>query len=137
MVIPYTEVDFEEEIKRLTDGKGVNVVYDSVGQTTFEKSIACLKPRGMMVLFGQSSGAVPPISPSILASKSLYLTRPMLGNYIQERAELEWRTSDLFSWIADGSLKLQIGEEFPLSEAAAAHRRLQDRERVGKLLLIP
>ena len=136
-VIPYTEVDFEEEVKRLTDGEGVDVVFDSVGKTTFEKSLACLKPRGMLVFFGQSSGAVPTFSPTALAPKSLYLTRPMLGDYVSDRTELEWRASDLFSWIADGSLKIQIGGEFPLADAPEAHRRLQDRARVGKLVLIP
>jgi len=137
VVIPYTQIDFGDEVKRLTDGKGVDVVYDSVGQTTFDRSLACLKPRGMMVLFGQSSGAVAPVSPSLLASKSLYLTRPMLDDYIRERAELEWRAGELFSWIAAGSLQIRIGGEWPLAQAAEAHRRLQDRERVGKLLLIP
>ena len=136
-VIPYTRVDFEDEIKRLTDRKGVDVVFDSVGKTTFEKSLACLKPRGMLVFFGQASGAVPTFSPTLLAPKSLYLTRPMLGDHVRERSDLERRANDLFSWIADGSLKIRIGGEFPLADAPEAHRRLQDRARVGKLVLIP
>ena len=136
-VIPYTDVDFETEVKRLTGGAGVDVVFDSVGEPTFEKGLACLKPRGMMVFFGQSSGKLPTLTPKVLAPKSLYLTRPMLGNYIADRAELEWRAGDLFSWIADGSLKLTIGGEYPLADAAEAHQRLQERARVGKLILIP
>jgi len=136
-VIMYTQVDFEPEVKRLTGGRGVDVVYDSVGQATFDKSLACLRPRGYMVLFGQSSGPVPPVSLSILGPKSLYVTRPMLGDYIKDRAELSWRAKDLFSWVADGSLKVRIGAEFPLAQAPEAHRQLHDRERIGKLLLIP
>ena len=137
VVIRYTDVDFEEEVKRLTDGTGVDVVYDSVGKATFEKSLNCLKTRGYLVLFGQSSGAVEPVRPTILAAKSLYLTRPVLSHYVQHRAELEQRSRDLFSWLADGSLHVRIGLELPLSEAQEAHQRLQDRSRVGKILLIP
>lgn len=135
--IIYTRVDFEQEVKRMTGGSGVDVVYDSVGQDTFDKSLACLKPRGYMVLFGQSSGPVPPFNLRSLAPKSLYVTRPMLGDYISDPAELDWRAQDLFAWVADGSLKVRIGGEFPLAQAPEAHRQLQDRERIGKLLLIP
>ena len=136
-VILYSEVDFEQEVQRLTAGQGVHVVYDSVGQATFERSLRCLKPRGYLVLFGQSSGMVAPISPSILAKGSLYLSRPMLGDYIQDASELEWRARDVFTWLADGSLTVQIGGEYPLSQAAEAHRQLESRIRIGKLLLIP
>ncbi len=136
-VIAYTDVDFETEIKPDRVGAGVDVVYDSVGEPTFEKGLACLKPRGVMVFFGQSSGKLPDPDTQVLAPKSLYLTRPMLGDYISERAELEWRARDLFSWIADGTPKLTIGGEFSLADAAKAHQRLQERERIGKLILVP
>jgi NADPH2:quinone reductase len=137
-VIPYTSVDFEEAIKRLTGGKGVNVVYDSVGQATFTKGLNCLAPRGMMVLFGQSSGAVAPFDPQALAQKgSLFLTRPTLVNYIAARSELQQRASDLFGWITSGSLRLRIEFEFRLKDAAEAHRALEGRKTTGKVLLIP
>jgi NADPH2:quinone reductase len=136
--ILYTQVDFEQEVKRLTGGKGVNVVYDSVGKTTFEKSLNCLKPRGYLVLCGQSSGAVPPFDPQVLNPKgSLFLTRPTLGHYIADRAELLWRAGDLFKWIAEGKLDIHIDRAFPFSEAAAAHTYLESRQSVGKLLLVP
>ena len=137
-VIRYTEQDFVDEVKRLTDGKGVHVVYDSVGKTTFEGSLDCLRPRGYMVLFGQSSGAVPPFDPQILNAKgSLFLTRPSLGHYTADRDELLWRASDLSDWIADGSLDVRIDRTMPLAEAAAAHRALVNRETSGKVLLVP
>src|SRR5207249_9138339 len=113
----------DKEVKNITDGKAVDVVYDSVGVNTFERSLNCLKPRGYMVLFGQSSGPVPPIDPAILAAKgSLFLTRPTLANYAATRDELSWRAHDLFNWIESGKVKLRIDHVFPLAEAARAHQ---------------
>jgi len=137
-VILYTEQDFEKEVKRLTDGKGVDVVYDSVGKATWERSLNSLKPRGMMVSFGNASGPVDPIQPLILSQKgSLYLTRPSLGNYTATREELLWRANDVFGWLRDGHLKLQIYARYPLSEAGRAQEELASRKTTGKLLLIP
>jgi NADPH:quinone reductase len=137
-VILYTQSDFETETKRLTDGQGVNAVYDSVGKTTFEKSLNVLKPRGMMVLFGGSSGAVPPFDPLALTSKgSLFLTRPALGHYIATREELESRAGAIFGMIAAGKLKLRIEHTYPLGQAQQAHRDLEGRRTTGKLLLLP
>jgi NADPH2:quinone reductase len=137
-VILYTQADFEQEAKRLTSGKGVDVVYDSVGKTTFDKSLNCLRPRGYMVLFGQSSGTVPPLDPQVLNAKgSLFLTRPTLGHYMVDRQELMQRTRDLFAWIAAGELNVRIDKTFPLAEAAEAHRYLESRQSKGKLILIP
>jgi len=137
-VILYTQVDFESETKRLTQGKGVDVVYDSVGKTTFEKSLNILRPRGMMVLFGGSSGAVPPFDPIALSQKgSLFLTRPTLLHYTATRDELEARASALFEMIAAKKLKLRIEHIYPLAEAQKAHRDLEGRKTTGKLLLIP
>ena len=137
-VILYTQADFEAETKRLTGGKGVDVVYDSVGKTTFEKGLNILRPRGMMALFGGSSGAVPPFDPIILTQKgSLFLTRPSLGNYISTREELVERSGDLFSMMAAGKLKLRIEHTYPLAEAQTAHRDLEARKTTGKILLIP
>jgi NADPH2:quinone reductase len=137
-IIFYTEQDFVTEVKRITNGKGVNVVYDSVGKTTFHKSLDCLRPRGLMVTFGQSSGPIGEIDPLLLNQKgSLFLTRPSLGNYISDPAELRWRSSDLFQWIADGRLKLRIYKVYPLADAADAHRDLEGRKTTGKLLLKP
>lgn len=137
-VILYTKSDFEAETKRLTDGKGVDVVYDSVGKTTFEKGLNVLRPRGMMVLFGGSSGAVPPFDPIVLTQKgSLFLTRPSLVNYIATREELLARSSAVFGMIATGKLKLRIEHTYPLAEARQAHRDLEGRKTTGKLLLIP
>jgi NADPH:quinone reductase len=137
-VILYTEKDFEAEVKRLTGGKGVRVVYDGVGKTTFDKGLNCLVPRGMMVLFGQSSGPVPPFDPGILNTKgSLYLTRPSLGPYIAKREELEERAGDILGWVRDGKLKLRTEFEFPLEKAADAQRALEGRKTTGKVLLIP
>jgi NADPH2:quinone reductase len=136
-VILYTKQDFAEEIKKATDGEGVNAVYDGVGKTTFNQSIASLGRRGHMVLYGAASGAPDPISPSILGSGSLSLTRPGLGDYTVNRAELEKRASDVLGWVNSGELKLKISEEFPLSDAPEAHRRLESRATTGKLLLIP
>ena len=137
-VILYTQSDFETETKRLTDGKGVNVVYDSVGKTTFDKGLNILKPRGMMVLFGGSSGAVPPFDPIVLSTKgSLFVTRPTLGHYTATREELESRASAVFSMISAGKLKLRIEHTYPLAQAQQAHRDLEGRKTTGKLLLLP
>lgn len=137
-VILYTQNDFEQETKRLTDGKGVHVIYDGVGKTTFEKGLNVLRPRGYMVLYGGASGAVPPVDPVILMQKgSLFLTRPTLANYIATREELEQRSSDVFRWILSGKLKLRIGQTYPFRDVAQAHRDLESRKSTGKLLLIP
>jgi NADPH2:quinone reductase len=137
-VILYTQTDFLAEVKKYTEGRGVNVVYDSVGQTTFDKSLDCLRPRGYLVLFGQSSGAVPPFDPGRLAAKgSLFLTRPSLVHYTLERSELLQRANDIFNWTAAGKLKVRIDKTFPLAEAAEAHRQLEGRRTTGKLLLLP
>ena len=134
--ILYTQQDFEAEVKRLTGGRGVDVVYDSVGRTTFDKSLGCLRPRGMMVLFGQSSGAVPPFDPSILNAKgSLFLTRPGLPHHLLTREELLWRASDVLHWIDAGKLILRIDHTYPLADAAEAHRALEGRHTAGKLLI--
>ena len=137
-VILYTQSDFESETKRLTAGKGVDVVYDSVGKTTFEKGLNILRPRGMMVLFGGSSGAVPPFDLVALSQKgSLYVTRPTLANYIATREELLARSSAVLSMVATGKLQLRIEYTYPLAEAQQAHRDLEGRKTTGKLLLIP
>ena len=137
-VIRYTEQDFEAEVKRITGGKGVHVVYDGVGKTTFDKGLNCLRRRGMMVLFGQSSGPVPPFDISQLNVRgSLFLTRPSLGAYIAEREELVQRAGDVLAWIREKKLKIRIGAEFHLTKAAEAHRALEGRETAGKVLLIP
>jgi NADPH2:quinone reductase len=137
-IIFYIEQDFVTEVKGITNGKGVNVVYDSVGKTTFHKSLDCLRPRGLMVTFGQSSGPIGEIDPLVLNQKgSLFLTRPTLANYISDPAELRWRSSDLFQWIADGRLKLRIYKVYQLADAADAHRDLESRKTTGKLLLKP
>lgn len=136
-VILYTQTDFEQEVKRLTNGAGVAVVYDSVGKTTFNQSLNCLRPRGYMVLFGASSGPVPPFDPAILNSKgSLYLTRPTLVNYIASRDELVSRAGAVMGWIKAGELKMDIEFTYPLAQAAQAHRDLQSRATTGKLLLL-
>jgi NADPH2:quinone reductase len=137
-VILYNETDFEAETKRLTNGSGVDVVYDSVGLTTFEKGLNVLKPRGMMALFGQSSGPVAPLDPQVLNAKgSLFLTRPTLRHYIATREELLWRAQDILGWIAAGELRVRIDKTFPLAEASAAHQYLEDRKTQGKVLLLP
>ena len=137
-VILYTQADFETETKRLTAGKGVDVVYDSVGKTTFEKGLNILRPRGMMVLYGASSGAVPPFDLIQLTQKgSLYVTRPSLGNYIASREELVARSGAMFGMITAGKLKLRIEHTYPLADAQQAHRDLEGRKTTGKLLLIP
>lgn len=137
-IILYTQADFESETKRMTGGKGVDVVYDSVGKTTFEKGLNVLRPRGMMALFGGSSGAVAPIDPLVLTQKgSLFLTRPSLGNYISTSEELQRRAGAVFGMIRDGKLKLRIEHTYPLAEAQRAHRDLEGRRTTGKLLLLP
>ena len=137
-VILYTQQDFEAETKRLTAGAGVDVVYDSVGKTTFDGSLNCLKRRGYMVLCGQSSGPVPPFNPQVLNAKgSLYLTRPTLAHYTATRDELAQRMSDIFSWIANRRLVVRIDKTYRLSDAAEAHRYLEARQTRGKVLLIP
>jgi NADPH2:quinone reductase len=136
--ILYTKNDFAEEVKKLTEGRGVHVVYDSVGQSTFNKSLECLRPRGYMALFGQSSGPVPAFDPALLVAKgSLFLTRPSLIHYTLTRDELLQRASDLFAWTASGKLKVRIDKILPLSEAAEAHRLLAGRKTTGKVLLLP
>ena len=136
-VILYTEQDFEAEVMRLTGGGGVQVAFDSVGASTYEKSIGSLAVRGMLVLFGQASGPTPPIDPMKLNAKSLFMTRPTLVHYTITREELLWRAGEVLNRAASGELELRIGGEFPLSEAAEAHAKLAGRETTGKLLLTP
>ena len=137
-VIVYTKQDFVSETKRLTNGRGVDVIYDSVGATTFMKGLDVLRPRGMMVLFGQSSGVVPPFDLGILNPKgSLFVTRPSLAHYAATRDELLWRAGDVLRWIAEGKLKLRIDRTYPLAQAADAHRDLEGRKTAGKLILLP
>lgn len=136
--ILYKDSDFDAETRRLTAGKGVDVIYDSVGKTTFEKGLNVIRPRGMMVLFGGSSGAVPAVDPIVLTQRgSLYLTRPSLGNYIATREELQHRAGAVFAMIRSGNLKLRIEHVYPLAEAVQAHRDLEGRKTTGKLLLLP
>ena len=137
-VIIYTRQDFAAEVARITGGKLVQVVYDSVGATTFEKSLECLAPRGMMALFGQSSGVVPPFDPLLLLRRgSLFFTRPTLGHYAATRDELVWRASEVLGWVRDRSLKVNIDREVPLAHAGEAHRALEGRRTTGKVLLVP
>ena len=137
-VVLYTTEDFEAAAKKATGGKGVQVVYDSVGLTTYMKSLSSLAPRGLLALFGQSSGVVPPIDPGILAGKgSLFLTRPTLVHHIASNEELRQRAKDLFDWVASGKLRLRIEHEYPLKDAADAHKALEGRKTTGKVLLIP
>jgi NADPH:quinone reductase len=137
-VILYDEIDFVEESKRLTGGAGVQVVYDSVGRTTFLKGLDCLAPRGMMVLYGQSSGPVDRFDPQLLNQKgSLFLTRPTVAHYVATRGELLGRSGELLGWVRDGSLRVRIDREFPLAAAAEAHAELEGRRTTGKVLLTP
>ena len=137
-VVLYTQQDFVSEARRVTAGRGVSVVYDSVGKTTFEGSLNSLAPRGMLVLFGQSSGPVPPVDPQLLNSKgSLFLTRPTVTHYSATKEELGARASDLFQWVMAGALKVRVDRTFPLAQAAEAHRALEGRGTTGKVLLIP
>jgi NADPH2:quinone reductase len=137
-VILYSQHDFSAEVKRLNGGRGVRVIYDGVGKATFEKGLDTLLPRGLMVLFGQASGPVPPFDLSVLNPKgSLYVTRPSMIHYIADREELMWRAGDVLGWVAEGKLKLSIDREMPLEQAAEAHRALEGRETTGKVLLVP
>jgi NADPH2:quinone reductase len=134
--IIYTTQDFEAEVKRLTGGRGVDVVYDSVGKTTFEKSLQCLRPRGTLALFGQSSGSVAPVDPATLNARgSLFLTRPTLTHYMLDRDELLWRAGDVMKYVGSGALKIRISNIYPIADAASAHRDLEGRKTTGKLLL--
>ena len=136
--ILYTQRDFAAEVKRLTDGRGVDVVYDGVGQTTFMKGLDCLRPRGMMVVYGQASGPIPPVDTALLSTKGcLYLTRVNLGTYTATRQELEARSGDIFRWVGSGQLRVHIYGEYPLAEAAKAQAALEHRETIGKVLLVP
>jgi NADPH2:quinone reductase len=137
-MIVYTKQDFEAETKRLTGGKGVDVIYDGVGKSTFDQDLNLLRPRGYLVLFGGASGAVPPFDPIKLSQKgSLFLTRPSLMHYVATREELERRAGDVLGWIAAGKLKLRIEHKYKLADAQQAHRDLEGRKTTGKLLLIP
>ncbi len=137
-VILYTKQDFVAEVRRITGGRGVSVVYDSVGKTTFDGSLSCLAPRGMLVLFGQSSGPVAPFDPQLLNSKgSLFLTRPTVNHYVATTDELRSRAADLFEWVETGALKVRVDRSYPLADAAAAHRALESRSTTGKVLLVP
>jgi NADPH2:quinone reductase len=137
-VIFYTQTDFAAEVKRLTSGRGLPVVYDSVGKSTFEQSLTCLRPRGLLVLFGGSSGAVPPFDLIRLSTLgSLYVTRPTLKDYIATRADLAERAADVFNGVASGTLKLRMEHTYPLVDAAQAHRDIESRRTTGKLILIP
>lgn len=137
-VIRYTEENFVERVRELTAMRGVDVVYDSVGASTWEGSLNCLRPRGMMVTFGNASGPVQPISPLLLSAKgSIFLTRPTLAQYIATPEELAWRAGDLFNWVAQGALDVRVDRRYPLAEAADAHRALEGRATAGKVLLVP
>ncbi|MFC6094106.1 quinone oxidoreductase family protein [Saccharothrix lopnurensis] len=137
-VIRYDRVDFAPEVRRLTDGAGVAAAYDGVGRTTFDGSLASLRPRGVLALFGASSGAVPPVDPQRLnQAGSVFLTRPSLGAHLATREELEWRAGELFAAVADGSLRVRVGGRYPLAEARRAHEDLEGRRTTGKLLLTP
>jgi NADPH:quinone reductase len=136
-VILYTSEDFVAKVRELTGGRGLPVVYDSVGKTTFDGSLACLRPRGMMVLYGASSGAVPPFDPIRLSVGSQFLTRPRVKDYTATRQDLEWRAGEVLRWVADGNLKLRLEHSYLLAEAEQAHRDLEARKTTGKVLLIP
>lgn len=137
-VILYTKENFTQVVREATNGRGVQVVYDSVGKDTWEGSLNCLAPRGYLVLCGWASGVVPPVDPRLLQSKgSLYLTRPTLGDYTATREELRWRAGEVLNWVASGELRVHIHKTFPLAEAAAAHRELEGRLTAGKVLLVP
>ena len=137
-VILYQEQEFDVEAKRLTDGAGVEVIYDGVGQATFDRGLSCLKPRGYLALFGQSSGPVPAFDAQLLSAKgSLFLTRPTLNHYTLTRDELMWRVGEVAQWVSSGDLKVRVDRTFDLAEAADAHRALQGRQTTGKVLLLP
>jgi len=137
-VILYTEQDFVQETERITDGEGVHAVYDGVGKETFDGGLDVLRPRGYMVLFGASSGPVPPMDLQVLNQKGgLFVTRPSLAQYTANREELEWRAGSLFSWIGQGNLDVRIGGSYALEDAEQAHRDLEGRKTTGKLMLMP
>ncbi len=137
-LILYSKADFEAEVKKIMDGRGLDVVYDSVGRDTFDKGLNCLRRRGMMVLYGQSSGPVPPFDLNTLNGKgSLYVTRPSLGHYAATEDELQWRARELFGWISEGKVRVRIDRTYALKDAALAHQALEGRETTGKVLLIP
>jgi NADPH2:quinone reductase len=137
-VILYSKQDFEAEVKRITDGRGVNVVYDGVGATTFDKGLGCLRPRGFMILFGQASGPVPPVDLQTLNTRgSLFVQRPSLNHHIAAREELLQRAGEVLGWVRDGKIKLRVEHQFPLAQAAEAHKALEGRKSTGKILLIP
>jgi NADPH2:quinone reductase len=137
-MILYTQQNFEEEVKRLTDGNGVDVVYDSVGKSTWDGSLNCLRPRGTMVTFGNASGPVDPIQPLVLSQRgSLFLTRPKLGDYTANLEELQWRAGDVLNWVSSGQLAIHIDREYPLAEVSRAHEDLASRKTSGKLILVP
>jgi NADPH2:quinone reductase len=136
-VIDYTSADFRAEVLRLTGGAGVDVVYDSVGRTTFDASLECVGTRGTLVTFGQSSGPVAPFDPLRLGTRGIYVTRPSLAHYLRDRAELDWRARELFDSIRSGAVKVRIDRELPLREAAEAHRLLESGATTGKILLRP
>ena len=136
-VILYTQQDFEEEIKKATDGQGVSIVYDAVGQTTFEKGLNCLGKRGYMALFGAASGAIGPVDSGVLRDGSRFLTRPSLGDYTSTRDELLQRANEVLAWVGSGELKLHVSQTLPLEQAVAAHRQLEGRQSTGKILLTP
>ncbi len=135
--IVYTREDFAEEIKKATDDRGVDAVYDSVGKDTVEKGLSCLAPRGCLVMYGRASGPVPPIDVASLGRHSMFLGTAQLNDYTATREELVWRAGEVMGWVASGELKLRIGGTFPLAEASEAHRQLEGRQSTGKLLLIP
>ena len=137
VTINYTETDFAEEVRRATDGQGLRIVFDAVGRTTFDNSIKCLGRRGHMAFYGQASGPVGPIDSGVLRNGSLFLTRPSLGDYTATRDELLQRANECLGWVRSGELKLHVGLELPLSEAAEAHRQLEGRQTTGKILLMP
>jgi NADPH2:quinone reductase len=137
-VILYSKQDFEAEVKRITGGRGVNVVYDGVGATTFDKGLGCLRPRGFMILFGQASGPVPPVDLQTLNTRgSLFVQRPSLNHHIAAREELLQRAGEVLGWVRDGKIKLRVEHQFPLAQAAEAHKALEGRKSTGKILLIP
>ena len=136
-VILYTQQDFEEEIKKATDGQGVSIVYDAVGQTTFEKGLNCLGKRGYMALFGAASGAIGPVDSGFLRDGSRFLTRPSLGDYTSTRDELLQRANEVLAWVGSGELKLHVSQTLPLEQAVEAHRQLEGRQSTGKILLTP
>jgi NADPH2:quinone reductase len=136
-VILYTQQDFEEEVKKGTDGQGVRIVYDAVGQTTFEKGLNCLGKRGYMALFGAASGAIGPVDSAVLRDGSRFLTRPSLGDYTSTRDELLQRANEVLAWVGSGELKLHVSQTLPLAQAVEAHRQLEGRQSTGKILLTP